>query len=91
MKKNMERSYILLKEDRARKFNIRALDALSRYKTEKRKDYETRAAKVMTDVYKKKCFRDHLQKSIKGRQKVISVINNYALVMRLRKYMICYF
>jgi len=87
----MKNKFEQLMEERALQFKQQATEAILAYKTEKRKDYETKAAKVLADVYKKKVFRDKLAASIRGRQKVIQSINNYAIIMRLRKFCICYF
>lgn len=42
---------------RAKAFQDKAHKAILAYKTEKRKDHESRAALVLTDVYKKNMFR----------------------------------
>lgn len=66
------------------------MQSILKYKTEKRKDYESKAAVVMTDTYKKNLFRKQLQKSIKDRHKVVGAISNYAIIMRLRKFWIAH-
>ena len=63
---------------------------LARIRIEKRKDFETKASLVITDVYKKHMFRKQLSRAIKDRKKVIVALSNYALITRLRKYYICY-
>ncbi len=53
-------------------------------------DYESKAAVVMTDVYRKRIFREQMRRAIRDRQIVLNAISSYALYLRLRKIWICY-
>lgn len=47
-------------DKRAKQFYEKALISIVKFKTEKRKDYESKAALVLTDAYKKHMFRKQL-------------------------------
>lgn len=77
-------------DKRAKIFYDKAIVALLKFKTEKRKDHEMKASQVITDTYRKHMFRMQLNQALKDRQKVVQHLGNYAIIMRLRKYYISY-
>jgi len=77
-------------EERAKLFYEKAMLALTKYKTEKRKDFEQKASVIMTDVYRKRLFREQMKRAIRDRQVVVNSISQYATYLRLRKLYICY-
>lgn len=66
------------------------MQSIIKYKTEKRKDKESKAALVVEDTYKKHMFRKQLARSIRERQKVIKSLATFSLCIRLRKLFICH-
>jgi hypothetical protein len=53
LQKQIKVSHKELIDKRAKAFYDKALQAIIKYKTEKRKDYESKAALVLADTYKK--------------------------------------
>lgn len=65
------------------------LAAFVKFKTEKRKDFETEAAAVIEHIYYRHVFREHLHQSIMSRKFMMSGIYNAATINRCRKMWIC--
>ena len=59
------------------------------FKTEKRRDFEMDAAKVIEEIYKKHKFREHLNQAIVSRKYMIQSIFDLASINRCRKMWIC--
>jgi hypothetical protein len=65
-------------------------DSISKFKTEKRKDYESKAAFVLMDVYRKHMFRKQLSRGIRERERIVKSLSNYCFFLRMRKFYICF-
>jgi len=56
----MKDCYKRIQAKRAKIVNQNIHDAIVAFKTEKRKDFETDAAEVIEEVYRKHVFREHM-------------------------------
>lgn len=85
----MKATYERMQQKRAKQFQEKLLDALIKFKTEKRKDFEMDAAEVIEHVYHRHVFREHLHQAIVSRKFMMSGIYNAATINRCRKMWIC--
>lgn len=74
---------------RAEEVQRKIQEAVIKFKTVKRRDYEQDAAEVIEEVYNKYLFRDHLVRAINCRQFLLTGLMNLAAINRSRKMWIC--
>lgn len=85
----LKKVYKKIQEKRAKELNKKLLAAIVAYKTEKRREYEMDAAKVIESVYNKYLFRQHLTRAISSRQFLVDGLMDLAKINRCRKMWIC--
>ena len=75
---------------RAEEFLKQSLEAVSKFKTEKRKDLEGHAAVVLKDLFSTRIFKGNLSAALKAKKEVNQALYSHAFYMRQRKYYVCY-
>ena len=67
---------------RAEEFLKQSLEAVSKFKTEKRKDLEGHAAVVLKDLFSTRLFKDNISAALKAKKEVSQALYSHAFYLR---------